>query len=400
LVLRDDAPAGVRVLVLNDPARINCLSEAMMLTLKEELEQAGADPTVSVVVLRAAGKNFCSGHDLKEVSTWGQARLQGLFSLCSSVMETARLLPIPVVAAVQGAAHAAGCQLACSCDVVVADETANFCVPGVNIGLFCHTPSVPLLRAVPRKVASKMLFTGTPISVTEALRNGLVSEIAPEGVTVSEAALRIARRIAFAPRELLISGKAGILAQSNLPLGTEAYKAAEGGMCRDMQSSVSTEGIGAFLAKRPPQWKVEQEISQALWLARSGGIGIIGASPKEDRPSHKVMKAMQSYGYRCTPISPKEETLLGERVYRSLGDMIAARGAPAVVDVFREPSAVPAIIDDCIAAMAHGVKAVWLQEGVTSPAAEAAARRAGLVVVSDKCVKIEAERLPGYSSKL
>ena len=174
-----ESQAGVTTLTLNRPERRNALSEAMLTEFEAALTRVSTDSTTRVVVLAAAGPVFCSGHDLGEMVGRSEDEYQSLFARCSRVMQMLRQLPQPIIARVQGLATAAGCQLVAACDLAVAAKEARFATPGVKIGLFCSTPMVPLVRAVPAKVAMEMLLTGTPISSERALEVGLVNRVVP-----------------------------------------------------------------------------------------------------------------------------------------------------------------------------------------------------------------------------
>ena len=200
LLLRADRD-GVATLTLNRPRSRNALSHALLAALRDAFEALSADASVRAVVIAAAGPAFCAGHDLKEMTAYrteadrGAARFAALFDLCSGVMQAIPALPQPVIAAVEGIATAAGCQLVASCDLAVAGEAARFATPGVQIGLFCSTPMVALSRNVSRKAAMEMLLTGYLIAAHEAQRIGLVNRVVPAG-TERDAALALARQIA------------------------------------------------------------------------------------------------------------------------------------------------------------------------------------------------------------
>jgi enoyl-CoA hydratase/carnithine racemase len=237
---------------LNHPARRNALSRLLLLQLKEQLTRLATDPSVRVVILRAAGAAFSAGHDLRELVEGDTEEHAALFTLCTSVMEGVRQLPQPVIAAVQGIATAAGCQLVASCDLVVAAEEAVFATPGVKIGLFCSTPAVALSRVVPPRKALEMLFTGTPISAREAERIGLINRVVP-AQRLDEEALQLARQIATATPSTLTLGKRAFYEQ--LPLDRPAaYRVAEKIMVENTQADDAQEGMRAFLEKRPPRW--------------------------------------------------------------------------------------------------------------------------------------------------
>jgi len=243
---------GVAVLTLNHPEKRNALSRAMLECLKGQLDRIAADPNVRVVILRAAGPVFSSGHDLRELADGTEADHVSLFALCTEVMETIRKLPRPVIAQVQGLATAAGCQLAATCDVVIASEDAAFATPGVKIGLFCTTPGVALSRAVPPKKAMEMLLTGTPISAAAAERAGLVSRVVAKE-TLEEETMKLARHDAAASPRTVALGKQAFYQQ--LPLDRPAaYELAQRVMVKNAAIPDAQEGMRAFLEKRPPRW--------------------------------------------------------------------------------------------------------------------------------------------------
>jgi enoyl-CoA hydratase/carnithine racemase len=258
LVLRaDDGP--VAVVTLNRPAARNSLSRAMLAALQDVLDGVAADHAIRCVVITAEGPAFSAGHDLKEITAHradpdgGRAFFDDTMAACGSVMQAVVALPQPLIAAVEGIATAAGCQLAASCDLLVASEAAKFCTPGVDIGLFCTTPGVALARAVPRKAAMEMLLLGEMIPASEAHRMGLVNRVVPHGQALPEA-LALARRIAARSAVTLRLGKRGFNAQAGLPLA-EAYAAAGSVMVENLLAEDAAEGIGAFLGKRMPEWR-------------------------------------------------------------------------------------------------------------------------------------------------
>ena len=244
---------GIGVLTLNNPAKRNALSVPVLTTLRERLAEIADDSSVRVVVLRAAGTVFSSGHDLGELLDGEEPDHAVLFHMCTEAMEAIRLLPQPVIAQVQGMATAAGCQLVATCDLAVAGESARFATPGVRTGLFCTTPGVALARAVPQKKAMEMLLTGIPISAAEALQFGLVSRVVSDG-DLDDQTMELARHIAQASSFTLAAGKRGFYGQigQNYP---EAYAAAEEVMTENMQAHDAREGIDAFLTKRDPEWQ-------------------------------------------------------------------------------------------------------------------------------------------------
>jgi enoyl-CoA hydratase/carnithine racemase len=243
---------GIAFLTLNHPERRNALSRAMLTALKEHLGRVAADRSVRVVVLRAAGPVFSAGHDLRELVGGTEQDYAGLFALCTEVMEAVRTLPQPVIAQVQGLATAAGCQLAATCDLVVASENASFATPGVKIGLFCTTPAVALCRAVGPKQAMEMLLTGAPITAQEAQRAGLVNRVVPADRLADET-LKLARQILAASAATVALGKRAFYEQ--LPLDRPAaYRVAERVMVENALAPDAQEGMHAFLEKRPPRW--------------------------------------------------------------------------------------------------------------------------------------------------
>jgi enoyl-CoA hydratase/carnithine racemase len=253
LLLRADS-AGIATLTLNRPAQRNALSTALMEEMVVALDAIKADAGVRVVIINGAGASFCSGHDLKELrSDPSRAACEKVFGLCSEMMQRIVSLPQPVIAAVQGVATAAGCQLVATCDLAVAAEESHFATPGVSIGLFCSTPMVALSRAVPRKQAMEMLLTGDMIDAHEAMKIGLVNRLAPTA-QVMEEALALATAIASKSSHTLRIGKEAFYRQAELDLAA-AYQYASRVMADNMMAADAAEGIDAFLDKRKPQWK-------------------------------------------------------------------------------------------------------------------------------------------------
>lgn len=235
-------------LTLNDPGRANVLSEAMMAALADSLAAAGADPEVRVIVLGAAGKVFCAGHDLAELRASDDAEAhQALFERCSSLMMALGECRAPVIARVQGAAVAAGCQLVASCDLAYAAQGARFAVSGINLGLFCSTPGVALGRVVGRKAAAEMLLTGRFIDAARAAELGLVNAaVSPDQLdaTVDEAALAIAAK---AP-EAVSLGKTAFRRQIEAPI-KQAYAIASRAMAENLTFDSARAGIDGFLKR-------------------------------------------------------------------------------------------------------------------------------------------------------
>ncbi len=242
----------VAVLTLNQPARRNVLSRAMLASLKEQFARIASDSMIRAVVIRAAGPAFSAGHDLRELVGATEAEHRELFALCTEVMEAVRKLPQPVIAQVQGMATAAGCQLVATCDLVVASDSAAFATPGVKIGLFCSTPAVAVSRAVPTKKAMEMLLTGEPITAWAAAEIGLVNRVVPPDRLEAET-MNLARQIIAASADVLGIGKRTFYEQ--LPLDRPAaYELTERVMVENAQTPNAREGMAAFLEKRPPQW--------------------------------------------------------------------------------------------------------------------------------------------------
>jgi enoyl-CoA hydratase/carnithine racemase len=258
LLLRE-AIAGTAVLTLNRPSARNTLSEAILAALTGELAAIAGDRTVRAVVLTAKGPAFSGGHDLKELTArrsdadQGRGYFRKIMLSCSSMMQQIVGLPQPVIAAVQGTATAAGCQLVASCDLAVASADAKFGVSGINAGLFCSTPMVALSRNVDRKHAMEMLLTGDLISAEEALRIGLVNRVVAAG-TELDAALTLARKIAGKSAHVVRIGKQAFYRQLEMGLA-EAYRYTADVMVENLMAKDAEEGIQAFVEKRPPKWR-------------------------------------------------------------------------------------------------------------------------------------------------
>jgi enoyl-CoA hydratase/carnithine racemase len=253
LVLRQDRD-GVVTLTLNRPAARNALSVALMAALQDALDAVAGDKSARVVVLAGAGPAFCAGHDLKELrANPGRQSYEAVFGQCAKLMTSIVSLPKPVIARVHGVATAAGCQLAASCDLVVAAADARFATPGVNIGLFCSTPMVALSRAVGRKQAMEMLLTGSLIDAETARQWGLVNRVVPPA-SLDDAAETLAAEIAAKSPLTLAIGKKAFYAQAELGL-EQAYAYCSEVMTTNMLARDAEEGIDAFLEKRKPIWE-------------------------------------------------------------------------------------------------------------------------------------------------
>lgn len=253
LLLRSQDPRGVITLTLNRPQAFNSLSEAMLESLQLELDTIARDPAARLLVIKAAGKAFCAGHDLKEMrASPSTDYYETLFTQCGNMMMSLQALPVPVIAQVQGIATAAGCQLVAMCDLAVASSDSRFAVSGVNLGLFCATPSVALSRNLGRKAAFEMLVTGAFISADEAKVKGLVNRVVAADSIEAEVESLVAA-IVGKPRLALSMGKA--LFYRQLELGIEAaYTDASKTMACNMMDHSALEGVQAFIDKRKPNW--------------------------------------------------------------------------------------------------------------------------------------------------
>lgn len=250
----------IATITLTNERSRNALSLAMIDTLMAIFTQLAARRDVHIIVLQADGPAFCAGHDLRELTAHrddgddGHAFYAQTMAACSTLMRHIIALPQPVIAAVDGIATAAGCQLVATCDLAVAGPHARFCTPGVNIGLFCSTPSVALGRNIGRKHAMEMLLTGDIFNADDALRFGLVNRLAPDGARAM--AQTLARQIAAKSPHALVIGKETFYRQIDMPLAA-AYDHASAVMVENMMIADAREGIAAFLEKRPPVWPRE-----------------------------------------------------------------------------------------------------------------------------------------------
>jgi enoyl-CoA hydratase/carnithine racemase len=252
-VLRTDDERGVTTLTLNRPAAFNALSEGLLTSLQNELNDLAKSSKLRVLIIAAAGKAFCAGHDLREMRAEpSMDYYQKLFAQCGEMMMSIQKLQVPVIAKVQGIATAAGCQLVAQCDLAVASSEAKFAVSGVNLGLFCSTPSVALSRNLSRKAAFEMLVTGDFMNAQEALNQGLINKIAePHELDASVEAL--VTKILAKPPVALAMGKE--LFYMQLETGIEkAYEYASQTMACNMMDASALEGVQAFIEKRKPNW--------------------------------------------------------------------------------------------------------------------------------------------------
>ena len=253
-LLLERRAGGVAYLTLNRPAQYNALSEEMLAALHAAFESLAADSAVRAVVLGGAGRAFCAGHDLKQMqANRSLGYYQRLFDDCSRLMMRIQTLPQPVIARVHGVATAAGCQLVAMCDLAVAAEDARFAVSGVNIGLFCATPSVPLSRNVGRKAAFEMLVTGEFIDAATAMQRGLVNRCVAADRLDTEIE-RLTAAIVAKPPSVIAAGKALFYRQLELGLAP-AFEIAGQAMACNMIDDIAQEGVAAFIEKRPPSWE-------------------------------------------------------------------------------------------------------------------------------------------------
>lgn len=261
VLVQQTGPA--RRLIMNRPKSRNALSEEMMAALMLELERATQDAGTRIIVIAANGPVFCAGHNLKELTAHrsdddkGAAYFSMIMETCSRLMQAIVNCPKLVIAEVQGTATAAGCQLVATCDLAITVNEANFCTPGVNIGLFCSTPMVALTRNVPRKQAMEMLVTGEEIDAHTAKAYGLVNRVVPKDY-LTRTVDRYAEEIAKKSGEALKFGKETFYRQAELPLD-QAYALAARVMTENMLAADAEEGICAFIEKRQPEWPSAQE---------------------------------------------------------------------------------------------------------------------------------------------
>jgi enoyl-CoA hydratase/carnithine racemase len=252
-VLSDERD-GICSLTLNRGERFNALSQAMIAALEAELDRIAQASSIRVVVLAAAGKGFCAGHDLRELRAHPDMAWQrALFESCNRVMVKLTQLPQPVIARVHGIATAAGCQLVSMCDLAVAADTARFALPGVNVGVFCSTPAVGVARNIGRRRVMEMLLTGDPIDAATAQAWGLVNDVVP-GSELDAAVARRCASIVSKSATIVALGKRAFYRQVDQPLADAYGSMGEVMACNALEPDAA-EGIDAFLAKRPPQWQ-------------------------------------------------------------------------------------------------------------------------------------------------
>ncbi|HNQ18306.1 MAG TPA: enoyl-CoA hydratase [Smithellaceae bacterium] len=244
---------SVGIITLNRPETNNALSKSLLDEMNSLLVSIAASREMKVIIIRAAGKNFCAGHDLRELTGENINVFNSVFSTCSEMMLRLQRIPQPVIAQVQGIATAAGCQLVAACDLAIAEEEARFGTPGVNLGVFCSTPAVSIVRSVGRKRALEMLFTARLISALEAEQWGLVNRVVPAKKIEAET-MALACQIAKASLSCLAIGKKAFYTQVNLP-DMAAYDHASSVIVNNFFTEDGREGVTAFLEKRKPVWK-------------------------------------------------------------------------------------------------------------------------------------------------
>lgn len=246
---------GVLTLTLNRPDQFNALSEEMLAALQQQFDKYKSNEELRVTILAANGRAFCAGHDLKQMRSHDGDKqyYADLFKVCGRLMQTVVQYPVPVIAKVHGTATAAGCQLVASCDLAVASDNSKFAVSGINVGLFCSTPAVALTRNIPLKNAFEMLVTGQFISAQQAVDYGLINHAVPLD-QLDQAVEGLVGAILAKSRVAVTIGKSLVYRQLGLPLD-QAYDYAADVMARNMMAADVTEGIDAFMQKRPPKWQ-------------------------------------------------------------------------------------------------------------------------------------------------
>ena len=247
------AKGPIGILTLNNPKKINALSQQMVSEISDTLHSVSEDESIKVVIIRAAGKHFCAGHYLKEMTGNGIKEYKSIFDQCTKMMQLIHEIPQPVIAQVQGIATAAGCQLVAWCDLAVAAEGSQFATPGVKIGLFCTTPMVAVTRAIGRKAAMEMLLTGRFFSAHEAKELGLINRVVPIE-NLEEETERLAGQIAEASRFVLAIGKQGFYAQVDQS-DSNAMHYAKHTISMNLEAVDAQNGINAFLNKETPSWQ-------------------------------------------------------------------------------------------------------------------------------------------------
>lgn len=410
IVTRDDVDT-IAIITLNRPKALNSLSMPLLEALKAALDDIAGDPSVRALIIRAAGRGFCAGHDLKEITAHrddadgGRAFYEDLFAACTETMLTIARLPVVAIAEVHGIATAAGCQLVSTCDMAVASDAATFGVNGVDAGLFCSTPMVAVSRNVPRKAAMEMLTTGAIIDADRAREIGLVNHVvAPEDL--SEATLAMAKRAAQKSRDVVALGKSAFYRQVEMGI-VDAYRHMSEVIVDNLMMRDAEIGICAFIEKRRPVWEADQPSAPPLEIDHDTytdgyirgildevkTIAMVGASAKPTRPSYLVLKYLIAKGYRVLPINPglAGKEILGQTVYGSLAELPEPVD---MVEIFRNSEAAGPITDEALA-LQPLPKVIWMQLSVRNDDAAARAQARGVKVVMNRCPKIEYGRLSG-----
>ncbi len=410
IVTRDDVD-NVAIVTLNRPNALNSLSLPLLEALKAALDDIAGDTSVRALIIRGAGRGFCAGHDLKEITSHrededgGRAFFEALFAACTETMLTIAGLPVAVIAEVHGIATAAGGQLVATCDMAIASNAAKFGVNGVDAGLFCSTPMVAVSRNVPRKAAMEMLTTGAIIDADRAREIGLVNHVvAPE--ELSEATLAMARRAAQKSRDVVALGKSAFYRQVEMGI-VDAYRHMSKVIVDNLMMRDAEIGICAFIEKRQPIWEADQPSTPPLAIDHdnySDGfvrgildevktIAMVGASAKPTRPSYLVLKYLLAKGYRVLPINPglAGKEILGQTVYGSLAELPEPVD---MVEIFRNSEAAGPITDEALK-LQPLPKVIWMQLSVRNDDAAARAQARGVKVVMNRCPKIEYGRLSG-----
>ena len=247
---------GIIEIILNRPDSKNSLSKDLIKTLRAKLRSLSNEDNVRCIIISSKGNVFCSGHDLKELSAINDVKkYEKIFSNCSKLMIEIQNQPQPVIAKVQGVASAAGCQLVASCDLAVASDKSKFITPGVDIGLFCSTPMVPISRTVSKKKALEMLYTGEEINAQTALSIGLINKVTSEKDLSKESEL-LAKKIASKSKKIIELGKNVFNKQINMSI-EEAYNYTSKIMCKNMQMDQAKQGIEAFINKKTTKWNID-----------------------------------------------------------------------------------------------------------------------------------------------
>ena len=404
-VLLRELHGSIALLTLNRPAARNALSEALIAALHTEIEAIGADTAVRAVVIAANGPAFSAGHDLKELTARrsdadrGRGYFQHIMTSCSAMMQAIVHCPKPVIAAVNGIATAAGCQLVATCDLAVASATARFATPGVDIGLFCSTPMVALTRNVPRKQAMEILLTGEPIPADRAREIGLINRVVAEGTRAGRG--HRARQPDRSQVDAYGQDRQDRILSASRDEPRRGLRLRERG--DDRKHDGARCDRGHFGDHREAQAALGRQVSQLMnhdtyedgyirTILRSvRSMAIVGASPNTVRPSYFLFKYMLERGYDVIPVNPGQagKQMLGRTFVASLGEI----GRPVdMIDIFRASAHVMPVVDQALS-LIPPPRVIWMQLGVRNDAAAAKIEAAGIKVVMNRCPKIEYGRL-------